>query len=129
MQPKSSVCATFGRIYGAFMCISGLANFILPGLYAPTNGPLGGDLFPVNLFMAIAGTLLLVTITLFLAIMSGVTRKEKLYGGCEARKNEANHNGGELTRWIWIAWRDHRSKPRKCLKVDSIKTTVGHPHV
>jgi hypothetical protein len=75
--------ATFGRIYGTFMCLSGLANSVQPGLDALTHGPLGGDPLPVNIFMAIAGTLLGVAITGFVAARSRILRKKQLIGDAE----------------------------------------------
>ncbi|KAA8651384.1 uncharacterized protein ATNIH1004_000266 [Aspergillus tanneri] len=47
--------ATFGRIYGAIICVSGLANFSQYGLDALTHGPLQGNPIPVNIFLAGVG--------------------------------------------------------------------------
>lgn len=49
--------ATFGRIYGAITCLSGLFNFSQSALDALTHGPLDGDPTPINIAMAVAGTL------------------------------------------------------------------------
>ncbi|KAH7028956.1 major facilitator superfamily domain-containing protein [Microdochium trichocladiopsis] len=49
--------ATFGRIYGAITCLSGLFNFSQSALDALTHGPLNGDPTPINIAMAVAGTL------------------------------------------------------------------------
>jgi hypothetical protein len=75
--------ATFGRIYGSYMCISGLANFVLPGLDALTHGPLGGDPLPLNLGIAIAGTLLGIVLTIFVAIKCRIDSKNQSTAGIE----------------------------------------------
>lgn len=68
--------ATFGRIYGMIMCLSGLAQFVQPGLDELTHGPLGGNPVPVNVFMAVAGTILGVILTVFVAWKSkGIKEK------------------------------------------------------
>ncbi|KAJ1326018.1 MFS transporter LAT3 family solute carrier family 43 member 3 [Microdochium nivale] len=48
--------ATFGRIYGAITCLSGLFNFSQSALDALTHGPLEGNPTPINIAMAAAGT-------------------------------------------------------------------------
>ncbi|KAH8801450.1 major facilitator superfamily domain-containing protein [Xylogone sp. PMI_703] len=75
--------ATFGRIYGTIMCLSGLANFIQPGLDALTHGPLGGNPVPVNIFMAVSGVLLGVALTGFVAAKSKGIREEWAQGNRE----------------------------------------------
>lgn len=49
--------ATFGRIYGAITCLSGLFNFSQSALDALTHGPLDGNPTPINFAMAVLGTL------------------------------------------------------------------------
>ncbi|KAJ9139201.1 Protein FMP42-like protein 2 [Pleurostoma richardsiae] len=71
--------ATFGRIYGALICISGLVNIVQPGLDALTHGPLNGNPAPVNIFMAVAGTALSVSLTVFVALHSE-DRSESIEG-------------------------------------------------
>lgn len=62
--------ATFGRVYGMIICLSGLVNFSQSGLDALTHGPLEGDPTPINAFMAVAGTILGITLTGYVYIKS-----------------------------------------------------------
>ncbi|KFY49429.1 hypothetical protein V496_10030 [Pseudogymnoascus sp. VKM F-4515 (FW-2607)] len=47
--------ATFGKVYGAIIFISGIANFSQYGIDALTSGPLDGNPTPVNIALAGAG--------------------------------------------------------------------------
>ncbi|RHZ46993.1 putative MFS transporter [Aspergillus thermomutatus] len=47
--------ATFGRVYGTIICVSGLVNFSQYALDALTHGPFHGDPIPINIFLAAAG--------------------------------------------------------------------------
>lgn len=58
--------ATFGRIYGVLVCISGLLSFGQSGLDALTLGPLGGNPLPVNIVMAGSGTVLGTALAIYL---------------------------------------------------------------
>jgi hypothetical protein len=60
------------------MCLSGLGNFAQPGLDALTHGPLSGNPVPVNIFLAVTGTLLGVAITGFVAVKTRGIRKKQL---------------------------------------------------
>ncbi|ROT39606.1 MFS general substrate transporter [Sodiomyces alkalinus F11] len=60
--------ATFGRIYGALVCFSGFFSFGQYGLDAWTHGPLEGDPFPVNILLATTGTLLGITLVVFMMV-------------------------------------------------------------
>ncbi|KAF6828762.1 major facilitator superfamily transporter [Colletotrichum plurivorum] len=60
--------ATFGRIYGTIVCVSGVINFAQSGLDALTHGPLHGDPTPVNITLGGAGTVIGVILTAFVAI-------------------------------------------------------------
>jgi hypothetical protein len=46
--------ATFGRVYGAIVCISGLVNLSQTGIDALTKGYFGGNPTPVNAFLTVA---------------------------------------------------------------------------
>ncbi|KAF9874452.1 hypothetical protein CkaCkLH20_08015 [Colletotrichum karsti] len=59
--------ATFGRIYGTIVCVSGLINFAQSGLDALTHGPLHGDPTLVNVTLGAAGTLIGLILTVFVA--------------------------------------------------------------
>ncbi|CAG7924881.1 unnamed protein product [Penicillium olsonii] len=47
--------ATFGRVYGAIICLSGIANFSQYGLDALTHRTFDGNPIPINAALAIAG--------------------------------------------------------------------------
>ncbi|WYZ37212.1 hypothetical protein EsH8_II_000718 [Colletotrichum jinshuiense] len=57
--------ATFGRIYGTIVCVSGLINFSQSGLDSLTHGPLHGDPTPVNISLGCAGTVIGIILTVF----------------------------------------------------------------
>ncbi|KAI8291056.1 hypothetical protein K4K60_003526 [Colletotrichum sp. SAR11_57] len=69
--------ATFGRIYGTIVCVSGLINFSQSGLDALTHGPLGGDPTPVNITLGAAGTVVGLILTVFVAIKGRTFVKEE----------------------------------------------------
>ncbi|KAI0484365.1 amino acid transporter [Xylariaceae sp. FL0804] len=60
--------ATFGRVYGAITCLSGVVNFGQSGLDALTHGPLDGDPTPINIAMAVGGTVIGVALTAYVAV-------------------------------------------------------------
>jgi hypothetical protein len=60
------------------MCLSGIGNFVQPGLDALTHGLLSGNPVPVNIFLAIIGTLLGAAITGFVAVETRGIRKKHL---------------------------------------------------
>ncbi|KAK8069999.1 hypothetical protein PG994_006615 [Apiospora phragmitis] len=62
--------ATFGRIYGTITCASGLSNIIQPALDALTHGPLDGNPVPINVFFAASGTVVSVSLTLYVYFQS-----------------------------------------------------------
>lgn len=59
--------ATFGRVYGTIICVSGLANLSQTGIDALTKGTFDGNPIPINVFLAVsaflAGTALVVYVT------------------------------------------------------------------
>lgn len=57
--------ATFGRIYGTLICISGIGQFAQPALDTLTHGPLHNNPVPVNLFFAIGGSVISVALTFY----------------------------------------------------------------
>ncbi|KAI2636856.1 putative MFS transporter [Hypomontagnella submonticulosa] len=68
--------ATFGRIYGTITCLSGLVNFVQSGLDALTHGPLNGNPTPINAVMAAGGTILGLTLTVYVVIQGRNFRRE-----------------------------------------------------
>lgn len=68
--------ATFGRIYGTLVSLSGLANFAQSGLDTLTHGPLNGDPTPINAAFGVGGAVISIGLTLFIAIKSRVSIEE-----------------------------------------------------
>ncbi|KAI2625509.1 amino acid transporter [Xylaria nigripes] len=62
--------ATFGRLYGAITCISGVLTFSQYGLDALTHGPFHDNPTPVNIMLAIAGTGIGLLLTVHVAVKS-----------------------------------------------------------
>ncbi|KAI1269561.1 amino acid transporter [Xylariaceae sp. FL1019] len=60
--------ATFGRLYGAITCISGVLSFSQSGIDMLVHGPLNGNPTPVNIAMAVAGSGIGLYLTFFVAI-------------------------------------------------------------
>lgn len=89
--------ATFGRIYGTLVCISGVANFAQSGLDALTHGPLAGNPTPINAGLGVAGSLVGVALTAFTAIQGRkfVTEEKITSAVAEERQRLLSdaHNG------------------------------------
>ncbi|KAI1457486.1 putative MFS transporter [Annulohypoxylon moriforme] len=66
--------ATFGRIYGTITCLSGLVNFVQSGLDALTHGPLEDDPTLINAVMAAGGTILGLTLTVYIIVQGRLFR-------------------------------------------------------
>lgn len=62
--------ATFGRIYGTVICVSGAGQLLQPALDVLTHGPLHDDPVPLNIFFAVAGSVLSGAFTLFVYIQT-----------------------------------------------------------
>lgn len=79
--------ATFGRIYGMLLCISGFFIFGQYGLDAWIHGPLRGDPFPVNMIIAVSGTLLGIALVVYMMVTirthSGAVKEIKEQAGLE----------------------------------------------
>ncbi|KAG8411085.1 hypothetical protein J3458_016196 [Metarhizium acridum] len=70
--------ATFGRIYGTIICLSGVINFTQPLIDTFTNNMFNGDPVPMNIAMAAAGTALAVVFTAFVIHQTRDIRKRSL---------------------------------------------------
>ncbi|ROW01935.1 hypothetical protein VMCG_05579 [Cytospora schulzeri] len=57
--------ATFGRIYGTLICVSGIGQFVQPALDTLTHGPLHNNPVPVNLFFAVGGSITSAALTFY----------------------------------------------------------------
>lgn len=60
--------ATFGRVYGTIICLSGLVNFSQYGLDALTHGPFHENPIPINATLAVAGFSVGVVLVTFVSI-------------------------------------------------------------
>lgn len=60
--------ATFGRVYGTIIALSGIINFSQIGIVAMTKNTFHGNPIPVNIFLAATGFCIGVTIVAFVAI-------------------------------------------------------------
>ncbi|KAL4985120.1 major facilitator superfamily domain-containing protein [Aspergillus falconensis] len=69
--------ATFGRVYGTIVCLSGLINFSQTGLDALTNGPFDGNPIPINIFLAGAGFVVGSILVAFVATAGHRLRKQR----------------------------------------------------
>ncbi|KAJ5770940.1 uncharacterized protein N7511_002991 [Penicillium nucicola] len=60
--------ATFGRVYGAIICLSGLANFSQYGLDAMTHRTFDGNPIPINATLAVAGFIVGMALVIFVFV-------------------------------------------------------------
>lgn len=70
--------ATFGRIYGTIICVSGVGQFVQPALDTLTHGPLHNNPIPVNLCFAISGSVISAALTFF--VYAKTTEKSDGFG-------------------------------------------------
>lgn len=57
--------ATFGRVYGTIVCLSGVFNCFQPSVNAITTNLFHGNALPVNIAMGVIGTALAVVFTVY----------------------------------------------------------------
>jgi hypothetical protein len=67
--------ATFGRVYGAIVCISGLANLSQTGIDALTKATFGGNPTPVNAFLTISAFLIGTSLVIYVTVQVYRMRK------------------------------------------------------
>jgi uncharacterized membrane protein len=60
--------ATFGRVYGAIICLSGIANFSQYGLDALTHRTFDGNPIPINAALAVAGFIVGMLLVIFVFV-------------------------------------------------------------
>ncbi|KAK2759809.1 hypothetical protein FQN54_002543 [Arachnomyces sp. PD_36] len=70
--------ATFGRVYGAIICISGMVNFSQYGLDQLTHGPFNNNPTPINASMTVAGFVVGLALVVFVGLKSRVVRRTQL---------------------------------------------------
>ncbi|KAI1809213.1 amino acid transporter [Poronia punctata] len=68
--------ATFGRLYGAITCLSGVLTLSQSGLDALVHGPLQGNPTPINIALAVGGTVVGLTLTGYVAAKAKAYREE-----------------------------------------------------
>lgn len=91
--------ATFGRIYGTVICVSGAGQFIQPALDALTHGPLHNNPVPINALFAVAGSVISVALTLFVYTQSQSPGERRRRRANHIRDNDNdNKNGGRTAR-------------------------------
>ncbi|KAJ2891554.1 uncharacterized protein MKZ38_000226 [Zalerion maritima] len=90
--------ATFGRIYGTIVCISGLVNFVQSGLDALTHGPLAGDPTPINVILGAVGAILGFVLTMFIIIRSRIFAKDEMIRAAdeEIQQRLLSEEGGSM---------------------------------
>ncbi|KAI0107087.1 amino acid transporter [Nemania sp. FL0031] len=74
--------ATFGRLYGAITCISGILSFSQSGLDALIHGPLNNNPTPINIILTVAGTAVGLFLTVYVAIKSQGHQEEIRESDC-----------------------------------------------
>ncbi|KAI8945376.1 major facilitator superfamily domain-containing protein [Xylaria longipes] len=67
---------TFGRLYGAITCISGVLTFSQSGLDVLVHGPLNGNPTPINIALTVTGTAVGLFLTVYIAVKSKDYREE-----------------------------------------------------
>ncbi|KAH7066686.1 major facilitator superfamily domain-containing protein [Paraphoma chrysanthemicola] len=67
--------ATFGRVYGTIICVSGLVNLSQTAVDALTKGYFGGNPIPVNTFLAISAFLIGTALVTYVTVQVYRVRK------------------------------------------------------
>lgn len=78
--------ASFGRIYGTVVCISGLSNFAQTAIDALVFGPLHGNPVPINIGLGACGAIVGLALTIYVAIKGRVFHEEKVQVETEERQ-------------------------------------------
>lgn len=77
--------STFGRVYGAIICISGVVNFSQTGLDALTQGVLLGNPIPINGVLAVLTFVIGTILVGFVSVESRRWRPEETETEVERR--------------------------------------------
>lgn len=78
--------ATFGRVYGTIICLSGLVNFSQYGLDTLTHGPFHGNPIPINVMIVGAGFIVGTALVMFVRIEGKHVRRRQLEEEAEAER-------------------------------------------
>lgn len=62
--------ATFGRVYGTIVCLSGLANLSQSGIQTATYLVFDGNPTPVNIILGVLGTIVGMVLVVYVAVQS-----------------------------------------------------------
>ncbi|OAL21924.1 hypothetical protein AYO22_07521 [Fonsecaea multimorphosa] len=82
--------ATFGTVYGAIICLSGLFTFTQSGLQALLHDVFEDDPEPINLGLATAGLVLGVTLVMYVDIKGRALHRERAIAAAQAAAAVAN---------------------------------------
>jgi hypothetical protein len=90
--------ATFGTVYGAIICLSGLFTFTQSGLQALVHDMFDDDPEPMNLGLATLGLVLGVALVMYVDIQGREIQRSKAIAAMQAQ--QAVVNGDERTRLL-----------------------------
>jgi hypothetical protein len=92
--------ATFGTVYGAIICLSGLFTFTQSGLQALLHEVFEDDPEPINLGLATAGLVLGVILVMYVDIKGRDLQRQKAIAAAQAA---ASNGPDEWTRLLGVA--------------------------
>lgn len=78
--------ATFGKIYGTIICLSGLVNLAQPAIDALTYEAFNGNPIPVNVVLSILGLIFGVALVVYVFWRGGVVRKKQAREEIQAQR-------------------------------------------
>ncbi|KAI0435696.1 major facilitator superfamily domain-containing protein [Xylaria telfairii] len=84
---------TFGRLYGAITCISGVLSFSQSGLDILVHGPLNNNPTPINIALTVVGTAVGLFLTVYVAAKSKDYREET-HDDCHGQEQMRLIRGG-----------------------------------
>ena len=79
--------ATFGTVYGAIICLSGLFTFTQSGLQALLHHTFKDDPEPINLGLATVGLVIGVAMVMYVDVKGRALRRERIKTLNEERRN------------------------------------------
>lgn len=93
--------ATFGRIYGTMICVSGVGQLVQPALDALTHGLLENDPVPVNMVFGAVGITISTALTLYVYVKTRENEeKEEEEEGETEDERRALLNGDGNGDWV-----------------------------
>lgn len=85
--------ATFGRIYGTVICVSGVGQLIQPALDALTHGLLENDPVPANMVFGVVGITISAALTLYVYVKTRENEEREEEEGESEEERRALLNG------------------------------------